>query len=212
MSINAQIHSKIIAHAGKYPECAINGILIGRLDDKNVELVGLYGKILIEYHLWYLQTLYPYNTSGTSYHLYWKWHYNSPFCDISKQPKVEIHANSLNLQIVGLYEASELIDQHPTLSSTTTHILNKIKSNANNSKHVVGIAVDNRIILKDSKEAGLLTFKPSQSQSFTSYTSTISPVDMPKIKTLCSHFNDFDDHLENNSLDWLNNKGFTSKL
>ncbi|TIC68454.1 UPF0172-domain-containing protein [Wallemia mellicola] len=186
MSINAQIHSKIIAHAGKYPECAINGILIGRLDDKNVELVDA---IPVQ-HLW---------------------NKLSPVLEMALQ-LVEIHAKSLNLQIVGLYEASELIDQHPTLSSTTTHILNKIKSNANNSKHVVGIAVDNRIILKDSKEAGLLTFKPSQSQSFTSYTSTISPVDMPKIKTLCSHFNDFDDHLENNSLDWLNNKGFTSKL
>lgn len=75
---------------------------------------------------------------------------------MSKHLKVEIHANSLNLQIVGLYEASELIDQHPTLSSTTTHILNKIKSNANKSKHVIGIAVDNRSILKDSKEVGLL--------------------------------------------------------
>ncbi|TIB74481.1 UPF0172-domain-containing protein [Wallemia mellicola] len=195
MSINAQIHSKIIAHAGKYPECAINGILIGRLDDKNVELVGLISLMVL-------------TDAIPVQHL---WNKLSPVLEMALQ-LVEIHANSLNLQIVGLYEASELIDQHPTLSSTTTHILNKIKSNANNSKHVVGIAVDNRIILKDSKEAGLLTFKPSQSQSFTSYTSTISPVDMPKIKTLCSHFNDFDDHLENNSLDWLNNKGFTSKL
>ncbi|TIB79025.1 hypothetical protein E3Q23_00540 [Wallemia mellicola] len=195
MSINAQIHSKIIAHAGKYPECAINGILIGRLDDKNVELVGLISLIVL-------------TDAIPVQHL---WNKLSPVLEMALQ-LVEIHAKSLNLQIVGLYEASELIDQHPTLSSTTTHILNKIKSNANNSKHVVGIAVDNRIILKDSKEAGLLTFKPSQSQSFTSYTSTISPVDMPKIKTLCSHFNDFDDHLENNSLDWLNNKGFTSKL
>ncbi|TIB90028.1 UPF0172-domain-containing protein [Wallemia mellicola] len=195
MSINAQIHSKIIAHAGKYPECAINGILIGRLDDKNVELVGLISLMVL-------------TDAIPVQHL---WNKLSPVLEMALQ-LVEIHAKSLNLQIVGLYEASELIDQHPTLSSTTTHILNKIKSNANNSKHVVGIAVDNRIILKDSKEAGLLTFKPSQSQSFTSYTSTISPVDMPKIKTLCSHFNDFDDHLENNSLDWLNNKGFTSKL
>ncbi|TIB81780.1 UPF0172-domain-containing protein [Wallemia mellicola] len=195
MSINAQIHSKIIAHAGKYPECAINGILIGRLDDKNVELVGLISLMVL-------------TDAIPVQHL---WNKLSPVLEMALQ-LVEIHAKSSNLQIVGLYEASELIDQHPTLSSTTTHILNKIKSNANNSKHVVGIAVDNRIILKDSKEAGLLTFKPSQSQSFTSYTSTISPVDMPKIKTLCSHFNDFDDHLENNSLDWLNNKGFTSKL
>lgn len=111
-----------------------------------------------------------------------------------------------------MYEASEILEQNPTLSSTGIQILNRIKMNAGNSKHVVGVAVGGSTEDKQWKGYTLHSFKATNSQSFSKVTLPVANVDTAKIKTLVDYLNDLDNHLSNNSLDWMENRDFVSRL
>ncbi|TIB13666.1 hypothetical protein E3P92_02213 [Wallemia ichthyophaga] len=185
-SINTRVHSKIIAHAAKYPEAAINGVLIGRIEANEVEIIDA---VPVQ-HLW--NTLSVVMEMGLE--------------------MIHTHARSKGMDLVGMYEASEILEQNPTLSSTGIQILNRIKMNAGNSKHVVGVAVGGSTEDKQWKGYTLHSFKATNSQSLSKVTLPVANVDTAKIKTLVDYLNDLDNHLSNNSLDWMENRDFKYEL
>ncbi|KAL7411792.1 hypothetical protein BDY24DRAFT_394893 [Mrakia frigida] len=188
-SISPLAYTKIIVHAAKYPSSLVNGVLIGSQSGSTVSVVDA---IPLLHH----------------------WTSLSPSMEIGLE-LAEFHASSQSLLIVGYYQGNEKLDD-TAFSITGTKVADKIKSRFPGA---FAVTINNELLATSSNALiPHLSPTPSKWTPFSSSTSfsLTDPSSPTRALTLVKNnsnngvlvkFGDFDDHLEDVSIDWLNNRG-----
>ncbi|GJJ14287.1 hypothetical protein Clacol_008551 [Clathrus columnatus] len=189
-TLSHQAYVKIYLHAAKYPHKTVNGVLIGKKGKSREDSVAVLDAIPL-LHLW--TTL-------------------SPMMEIGLE-LAKTHAESRELLVVGYYQASERLYDN-VLPPTGEKVVGKIREWF---KDAIALVLDGNKI--GSGEAGLIpylyngvtwrpdvsAFSPSSNISLENPRSPSRALDLIRNHKLHQQFNDFDDHLENVSADWLSN-------
>ncbi|KAJ3933918.1 MAG: hypothetical protein NXY57DRAFT_752447 [Lentinula lateritia] len=186
---------KIFFHAAKHPHLQVNGVLLGKKVSGTVEIVDA---VPLLHH----------------------WTSLSPMMEIGLD-LVRKHAESLELQLVGYYQASERLDD-TALAPVGEKVASKVKEGFADA---VAFVIDGEKIGSD--DVALIPFiaQSPSSSSWWPYAEPGSPApftpgslfslsspDIParavalvRDQQLQRKFGDFDDHLENVTIDWLRN-------
>jgi len=191
--ISHQAYVKIFLHAAKHPHRPVNGVLLG---------MARSGSVTIE----------------DSIPLLHHWTGLSPMMEIGLD-LAKRHAESLGLLLVGYYQACERLDDK-ALAPVGEKVASKIREGF---KDAIAYVIDGEML--GSGEAALLPYLPlGTSTSWRPYSSgvpaftagssfTLASSDSPtraialvRDDHLHQNFGDFDDHLEDVTIDWLNNK------
>ncbi|CAI2165907.1 12446_t:CDS:2 [Funneliformis geosporum] len=197
--INTRAYLKIILHACKYPTRTVNGILLAQVsneDDSSNQII--------------ISDVVP---------LFHNWHTLTPMLEVGLQ-QIDIYANQNKLNVVGYYHANERIDDNK-LPPFGQKIASKIFEKFNDA---IALVVQNTKLSPEKPEIAIVPylFKENQwrpdnkafSQIRDSTFSCSFTLDNMESTDLVSssirnkhfeHLYDFDEHLENIELDWLNN-------
>ncbi|PBK71234.1 UPF0172-domain-containing protein [Armillaria solidipes] len=186
--ISSRAYFKIFFHAAKHPHQPVNGVLLGKEEAGIVTIVDI---IPLLHH----------------------WTSLSPMMEIGLDLAGRT-AESMHMKLVGYYQASERIDD-TALAPVGEKIASKVKES-------FGAAV--AFVIDGSKlgtgDAALVPYV-SQGSSWRCNPADFAPgslfqlasVDLParavklvKERRLHQKFGDFDDHLEDVTIDWLKNK------
>eukprot|EP00041_Stephanoeca_diplocostata_P011209 m.182359 g.182359 ORF g.182359 m.182359 type:complete len:241 (+) comp18459_c0_seq5:79-801(+) len=188
---------KMMLHAAKYPTSAVNGVFFGHMDGA--------GEVVVEDAVPLFHS--PLNLS--------------PMLEVALL-QLDSHCQSLpSTQIVGYYQANETSDSN-ALDSTASAITSQLKKN-NPGSIAVMIRNDKMNTEELANGAAMAVFFPSKSASdqwnvwtskdtTTSVSTTILPAPSTAGASLVSllktnthtRLMDFDDHLNDVTLDWLN--------
>ncbi|KAG8038942.1 hypothetical protein G9C98_003249 [Cotesia typhae] len=182
--------SKIILHATKYPHCAINGLLLAKQKNKNdMKLTDIY-----------IQDAIP---------LFHQCLHVSPMAEIALT-LVDQFAEQNDMVIAGYYLANELVNDMST-DKPAHKIADKIAENFNNALLVV---VDNKemtcnmnsIPLKISQHSdGKWKVKDKADVSYEGGDAAGETISTLMKENKYNILFDFDNHLDNITLDWRNN-------
>ncbi|KIM66856.1 hypothetical protein SCLCIDRAFT_257956 [Scleroderma citrinum Foug A] len=194
-SLSHIAYIKIFLHAAKHPHKPVNGVLVGKLTSPGI--VEIRDVIPLLHH----------------------WTSLSPMMEIGLD-LAKGHAESLDLSLVGYYQASERLDD-TALAPVGEKVAQQIRSQFNDA---IAFVIDGDTL--GSGKAALIPYLP-QSDSTTAWRphpfdppaftpgSRVTLIDpespsraVALVKNECLHskFGDFDDHLEDVSIDWLQNK------
>jgi len=198
VSVSALAYKKLILHTAKYPTARVLGFLLSDPSKSSQDLV-ISDSIPLSHH----------------------WSSLAPMAEAALS-LASAYASSRNLAIVGLYEAPELVSDR-TPSPQASKLAEKIATLAN--KEALLIFVNNTTLLSSSNHA-LTGYTVSANSSGKGETkpkalqgSALSLQDQSKAKELegavrrdraWERLVDFDDHLEDPSLDWLQNSAITA--
>ncbi|KAF9043834.1 UPF0172-domain-containing protein [Hymenopellis radicata] len=189
-TISDTAYFKIFFHAAKHPHAAVNGVLVGKQAADGVEVVDV---VPLLHH----------------------WTSLSPMMEIGLDLAGR-HAASLDLKLVGYYQACERIDD-AALAPVGEKVASKIRDTFQNA---IALVIDGTKL--GAGDAGLIpyvaqgsTWRP-HAQASSAYSPgspfQLASPDLPtravalvKEKKLEEKFGDFDDHLENVTIDWLRN-------
>ncbi|EGN98368.1 hypothetical protein SERLA73DRAFT_183333 [Serpula lacrymans var. lacrymans S7.3] len=191
--ISHQAYLKIFFHAAKYPHQPVNGVLLGKPSSS---------QILIE------------DTIPLLHH----WTSLSPMMEIGLD-LAKGHAESVGLTLVGYYQACDRLDD-TALAPVGEKVAGKI---AETFKETIALVIDGTKL--GSGEPALIPYlTQSSTSSWRRYSSqppafsagsviTLERDDSPsqavqlvRDSKLHQKFGDFDDHLEDVTVDWLRNK------
>ncbi|KAJ3786735.1 hypothetical protein GGU10DRAFT_350850 [Lentinula aff. detonsa] len=187
---------KIFFHAAKHPHLQVNGVLLGKKVSETVEIIDAVPLL----HHW--TSLSPMMEIGL---------------DLARR-----HAESLELQLVGYYQACERLDD-TALAPVGERVASKVKEGFT---HAVALVIDGDKIGSPDNAALIPYLAQSPSSSWRPYSDagtavpfssgssfSLSPPDLParavslvRDQQLQRKFGDFDDHLEDVTIDWLRNK------
>ncbi|KAJ8082460.1 hypothetical protein PM082_008315 [Marasmius tenuissimus] len=191
-TIHPPAYFKIFFHAAKHPHRQVNGVLLG---SKNGETVEITDAVPLLHH----------------------WTSLSPMMEIGLDLAGR-HAESSGLQLVGYYQASERLDD-TALAPVGEKVASKIKESF---KDAVAFVIDGPRL--GSENPALIpyvtqsssTWRPANESSapFTSNSSfKLSSDGLPtraaelvRDNHAQEIFGDFDDHLEDVTIDWLGNR------
>ncbi|CAB4443664.1 unnamed protein product [Rhizophagus irregularis] len=190
--INKEAYLKIILHACKYPSSTVNGVLLAQEEVGNDDS----NKIII----------------ADAVPLFHHWNTLTPMLEVGLQ-QIEIYAERNKLNIIGYYHANERVDDNK-LPPFGQKIASKILENFN--INAISLLVQNSKLSPENPEIAIMPyiFKENQWRPDTKAFSSnfaLDNNDLPKLvsSSICKkHFEylyDFDEHLENIELDWLNN-------
>ncbi|XP_057319180.1 ER membrane protein complex subunit 8/9 homolog [Microplitis mediator] len=191
ISISPRACSKIILHAAKYPHCAINGLLLAKQKNKNDSKPA---DLLI-------QDAIP---------LFHQCLHVSPMAEIALT-MVDQFAEQNGMVIAGYYLANELVNDMST-DKPAHRIADKIAENFNNALLVV---IDNKeltfnmnsVPFKISQYAdGKWKVKDKADILNESGDAVIETISILLKEERYQNLIDFDNHLDNISLDWQNNE------
>ncbi|KIJ37577.1 hypothetical protein M422DRAFT_69277 [Sphaerobolus stellatus SS14] len=186
-------YAKILLHAAKYPHAPVNGVLIGKKSNGSNSIVIEDAVPLL--HMW------------TSL---------SPMMEIGLD-LAGTHAEALGLQLLGYYQATERLDD-TALAPVGERVVSKIKEKFSDA---IALVVDGEKI--GSGEAALIpylpagssnTWRPQPANSNFSLANAKSPLRVLSLireQSLHEKIGDFDDHLEDVSIDWLKNAACADK-
>ncbi|KAF8521140.1 hypothetical protein JB92DRAFT_2891762 [Gautieria morchelliformis] len=192
-TLSHQAYLKIIFHAAKHPHKPVNGVLLGKQTATSVLVTDAVPLL----HLW--TNLSPMMEIGL---------------DLART-----HADALGLQVVGYYQATERLDDR-ALAPVGEKVASKIKENFNDA---FALVVDGEKM--GTEEPALIPYI-ANGTSWHPHNSAFagdSPFTLENQKSpsramalirergLHRQFGDFDDHLEDVTVDWLNNAGCTDK-
>ncbi|PVF99422.1 UPF0172-domain-containing protein [Serendipita vermifera] len=174
--ISHRAYLSILLHTSKYPHQACNGVLLGTVKPS--------GETIVERSLPLLH-----NWTGLS-----------PMMEIGLD-MAATHAATLNLSIMGYYQASPNFHDRG-LGPVGDKVLAKLRQTSPNALGLL-VHLDELTSKSHSETPGLVTTSSSKvalhnQQSVARVMELIS-------SGLPSRYADFDDHLENVQLDWLNN-------
>ncbi|KDQ25440.1 hypothetical protein PLEOSDRAFT_1077992 [Pleurotus ostreatus PC15] len=203
-TVSSKAYLKIFFHVAKHPHTPVNGVLLGSLSSNVVSIVDA---VPLLHH----------------------WTSLSPMMEIGLDLATQ-HAASLGLQLVGYYQASERLDD-TALAPVGERVASKIKDGFSDA---IAFVIDGETIGSGapallvrgfpSTRSPLLipctqpyestgptpsSWRPSPSDS-TPYSlddPAIPPraVSLVRESRLHEKFGDFDDHLEDVTIDWLRN-------
>ncbi|KAJ6525294.1 hypothetical protein DFH09DRAFT_996214 [Mycena vulgaris] len=190
-SVSPQAYYKIFFHAAKHPQSSVNGVLLGKEEPAgNVNIVDA---VPLLHH----------------------WTSLSPMMEIGLDLAGR-HAESMGLKLVGYYQACDRIDD-TALAPVGERVSGKIKDGF---KDAIALVIDG-----ENLASGGAAFIPYVSQGtvwrpYSDETAAFSPgsifqlssTDLPRralalVREQARHqlFGDFDDHLEDVTIDWLRN-------
>ncbi|KAF8530123.1 hypothetical protein BU17DRAFT_78696 [Hysterangium stoloniferum] len=190
-TVSHQAYVKIILHAAKHPHKPVNGVLLGK---KNGHLVAISDAVPL-LHMW------------TSL---------SPMMEIGLD-LANIHAESQGLTVVGYYQATERLNDNG-LAPVGEKVASKIKENFPDA---IAFVLDGQKLGSDKPALLLFTsngssWKPQPSAFTAGSNVTLQNPNSPtrvltliREKELHHKFGDFDDHIEDVTVDWLNNAACT---
>ncbi|KAF8133807.1 Metallo-dependent hydrolase [Boletus edulis] len=191
-SILHKAYVKIFLHAAKHPHKQVNGVLLGKL---TADVVTIHDVVPLLHH----------------------WTSLSPVMEIGLD-LAKGHAESLDLSLVGYYQACERMDD-TALAPVGERVAEQIRSQFD---HAITFVIDGDAL--GSGEAALIPYLPQsglmawrlqafQPPAFTPGSRvTLANPESPSVAVALvrdSHmhqkFGDFDDHLEDVTIDWLRN-------
>jgi len=190
-SVSAQAYFKIFFHAAKHPQSSVNGVLVGKEEPSGK--ISIVDAIPLLHH----------------------WTSLSPMMEIGLDLAGR-HAESMGLNLVGYYQACERIDD-TALAPVGERVAGKLKDGF---KNAVALVIDGEKL--GSGEAALIPYI-SQGTIWRPYSGEgtafspgsifqLSSPDLPRRaislvreQNLHQKFGDFDDHLEDVTIDWLRN-------
>ncbi|KAK3930792.1 ER membrane protein complex subunit 8/9-like protein [Frankliniella fusca] len=180
VSLSARAYCKMILHAAKYPHCAVNGLLLGRINKERDELVVMDAVPL--FHIC-LQV--------------------SPMAEIALTQVDQVAANS-DLTIAGYYVANENISD-VSVDRAANRIADKI---AENFPPACFIVLDNQHLTLSMETPGITLsqfndgkWRPKDVKlSNDVLDTTAALLEQRAFKMLV----DFDNHLDDVSQDWKN--------
>nr|GAT60111.1 predicted protein [Mycena chlorophos] len=187
-SVSPEAYFKVVFHAAKYPHLPVNGVLLGKEEAGQVSIVDA---IPLLHH----------------------WTSLSPMMEIGLDLAGR-HAESASLQLVGYYQACERIDD-VALAPVGERVAGKLREGF---KNTVAFVVDGDKL--GSGEAALVpylpegptwrpqsgaAFAPNSNFKFTSNELPQRALALVREEWRHEAFGDFDDHLEDVTIDWLRN-------
>ncbi|KIY45580.1 UPF0172-domain-containing protein [Fistulina hepatica ATCC 64428] len=186
--VSQKAYFKMLFHCAKYPQQPVNGVLLGKQSGEHIDIIDA---IPLLHH----------------------WTSLSPMMEIGLGV-AQNHAESSGMQLVAYYQASCTLDD-TALAPVGEVIASKIKSTF---KHAVAFVIDGERI---GSAAALVPYVSESGASWQKYKSSsfesgsqfqLSPPDVPTLAMSLVRreqrhlkFGDFDDHLEDVTIDWLNN-------
>ncbi|TFK52475.1 UPF0172-domain-containing protein [Heliocybe sulcata] len=192
-TVSHQAYVKMILHSAKYPHKPVNGVLLGKQDGS--------GQVTIE----------------DAVPLLHNWTSLSPMMEIGLDLAGN-YAASKGQQLVGYYQASERVDE-VSLAPVGEKICSKIRESFPDA---IALVIDGKQV--GSESAALMPFVLSSGTSWRPASSSSAPFTAGSSFALASDaspsrvltliretrlhekFGDFDDHLEDVSIDWLRNE------
>ncbi|PPQ76517.1 hypothetical protein CVT26_013351, partial [Gymnopilus dilepis] len=194
-TIAAEAYYKVYFHAAKHPHLPVNGVLLGT-QDSSKKSVSIQDAVPLLHH----------------------WTSLSPMMEIGLDLATQ-HAESSGMKIVGYYQACERVDD-ASLAPVGERVASKIKAGFEDA---VAFVIDGQKL--GTSESALVPFTSvSSSTSWkpvsgnpTPFTpgskfqleSSDTPSEAAKLvseQNLHFAFGDFDDHLEDVTIDWLRNR------
>ncbi|KAJ6508518.1 hypothetical protein C8R45DRAFT_967702 [Mycena sanguinolenta] len=190
-SLSAQAYFKIFFHAAKHPHSSVNGVLVGKEAPSGT--ISIVDAIPLLHH----------------------WTSLSPMMEIGLDLAGR-HAESMGLMLVGYYQACERLSD-TALAPVGERVAGKLK---NGFKDAIALVIDGEKV--GSGEPAMIPFI-SQGAGWRPYTAEaaafttgslfqLSSPDIPRRaialvrdQELHQKFGDFDDHLEDVTIDWLRN-------
>ncbi|KAJ7781768.1 hypothetical protein DFH07DRAFT_791439 [Mycena maculata] len=189
--ISATAYYKVFFHAAKHPQSSVNGVLLGKEEPSGK--INIVDAIPLLHH----------------------WTSLSPMMEIGLDLAGR-HAESAGLNLVGYYQACERVDD-TALAPVGERVAGKVKDGF---KDAIAFVIDGEKI--GSGEVALIPYVSQGTvwRPFSSGTSAFSPgsnfqlssPDLPRraislVREQGRHktFGDFDDHLEDVTIDWLRN-------
>ncbi|VDC04522.1 unnamed protein product [Peniophora sp. CBMAI 1063] len=177
-------YAKILVHALKHPHARVNGVLLGTGKGKDVTISDAVPLL----HHW--TSLSPMMEIGL---------------DITRN-----HAADRGLSIVGYYQAMEYVDANAaTLGPVGERVVEKIKEGFADALAIVidgakvGVPDDSALVPYIHSAAG---YRPTSASTVqVSDTTPARVLELVRTTSLHEKFGDFDDHLEDLSVDWLRN-------
>ncbi|KAI0312662.1 hypothetical protein OF83DRAFT_1066832 [Amylostereum chailletii] len=186
-------YTKMVAHALKHPHARVNGVLLGSAKGKEVEIV---------------------DTIPLLHH----WTSLSPMMEIGLE-MAKGHAEGRGLAVVGYYTASEYIEAD---SATLGHVGERIVERLRNDfADALAVVIDGENLGKQGQAALIPYTSTSPTSSFhTAPTSLLKlsntipdrALDLARTAEILPNFGDFDDHLEDVTIDWLRNTQIEAAL
>ncbi|KAF9046651.1 hypothetical protein BJ165DRAFT_1345730 [Panaeolus papilionaceus] len=194
--VSPTAYLKIYLHGVKHPSKPVNGILLGTLSTSAGNRVEIQDAVPLLHH----------------------WTSLSPMMEIGLDLATQ-HASSENLKIVGYYQASERIDD-TTLAVVGEKVANRIRKTFPDA---IAFAVDgSKFAAGEQCLPYVFTssslWRPASDGSSTAPWTNSSPFQLSDpsspqkalelVKEQNAHFafGDFDDHLEDVTIDWLRNR------
>ncbi|KAF5315067.1 hypothetical protein D9619_007432 [Psilocybe cf. subviscida] len=194
--VSQDAYYKIYFHAAKHPHKPVNGILLGSTDAAR-STVTIADAVPLLHH----------------------WTSLSPMMEIGLDLATQ-HAESAGLEVVGYYQASERLDD-TALAPVGERVASTVKASF---PQAIAFVIDNQKL--GSSESALLPYLPQQGSSTWRPPTTSNPApfaegsifqlsspDIPAeaarlVREQNQHFafGDFDDHLEDVTIDWLRNR------
>ncbi|KAF9457438.1 hypothetical protein BDZ94DRAFT_1285275 [Collybia nuda] len=193
-TISSQAYFKIFFHAAKHPHKAVNGVLLGNLANGTVSIDDA---VPLLHH----------------------WTSLSPMMEIGLDLAGQ-YADSVGMKLVGYYQASERLDD-TTLVPVGEKVVSRIRAGFAQAVAFVidgeKIGTDDAALIPYISASSVSPWRPfsgemppfsSQSSQFRLASSDLPARAVEFVRDEHRHqkFGDFDDHLENVSIDWLRNK------
>ncbi|KAK0217114.1 hypothetical protein IW262DRAFT_1449534 [Armillaria fumosa] len=186
--ISSRAYFKIFFHAAKHPHQPVNGVLLGKEEAGIVTIVDI---IPLLHH----------------------WTSLSPMMEIGLDLAGRT-AESMNLKLVGYYQASERIDD-TALAPVGEKIVSKVKEGFGaaiafvidgNKLGTGDVALVPYVSQGSSWRCNPADFAPGSLFQLESAELPARAIKLVKERRLHQKFGDFDDHLEDVTIDWLKNK------
>ncbi|QRV95602.1 hypothetical protein RhiJN_23620 [Ceratobasidium sp. AG-Ba] len=185
-TISHKAYTKVIVHAAKYPHAPVNGVLIGKASTGN-------GTVLVE----------------DAIPLLHEWTSLSPMMEIGLD-MARTHAESMGMTLLGYYQATQRLDDTEGLSPVGQRIASNLKDKY---KDAFALVVDS-VSIASTTTPPLIPYTSNSSQSWSrtnfSPTFALADPDSParaleiiRKDSAYASFGDFDDHLQDVSVDWL---------
>ncbi|EST04733.2 hypothetical protein PSEUBRA_006016 [Kalmanozyma brasiliensis GHG001] len=192
VTISSLAYKKLVLHTAKYPTARVLGLLLA--DTASSSTLSITDAIPLSHH----------------------WTSLAPMAEVALSLATS-YASTKNLTVVGLYEAPEMVSDRST-SQQANKLAEKIASLA--GREAVLLLVDNASILSTTQPLSAYTVvaggkgeaKPKAlPASAVSLQNAASSLESAVRKDAAwEKIVDFDDHLEDPSLDWLQNPAITA--
>ncbi|CAE6389012.1 unnamed protein product [Rhizoctonia solani] len=179
--LSHKAYTKLIIHAAKYPHAPVNGVLLGKASGEPIVV-------------------------DDAVPLLHQWTNLSPMMEIGLD-LARTHAESTGMKLLGYYQATQRLDDDEGLSAVGQKITANLREGF---KDAFALVIDSASIASTTTPP-LIPYT-SSNLTRTSFSPTFSLAESDSVEralafvrkdSACSTFGDFDNHLEDVSVDWL---------